>query len=117
MLTNGMWGTFLVGLAGCLMALDRTFDLSSGWKRYVMAATAIRKELEEFRMDWVSMLAKAGSNPAPQQIEDLIERARRFHGNIEGLKLQETREWVAEFQNSFSQIEKELYRAEGRHGL
>jgi hypothetical protein len=114
-LTNGLWATFLVGVAAALLALDKTFDLSSGWKRYVMAATNIKKALEEFRMDWVSMLAKTGPEPTPQQVEALIARAKQFHVTVEGYKLQETKEWVAEFQSNFSRVEKEVGRAQGRH--
>src|ERR1035438_2183728 len=53
-MTNGLMASLLVGVAAALLALDKAFGFSSGWTRYVMTATNIRKTLEEFRMDWRS---------------------------------------------------------------
>jgi hypothetical protein len=104
---NGLMASLLVGVAAALLALDKAFGFSSGWTRYVMTATNIRKSLEEFRMDWAALIAKAGPNPAPDQIQALIERAKEFRITVEGLVLQETKDWVTEFQNSLSQLEKD----------
>jgi hypothetical protein len=106
-LTNGLLASLLVGLAAGMLALDRAFGFSSGWARYVMAATNIRKALEEFRMDWAALIAKGCPNPTAEQIGALIERAKDFRVTVEGLILQETRDWVTEFQNNLSQLEKD----------
>jgi hypothetical protein len=107
-LNNGLWASLLVGIAAALLALDKAFGFSSGWTRYVMTATNIRKALEEFRMDWAALIAKAGANPAPDQIEALIARAKEFRVTVEGLVLQETKDWVTEFQNNVAQLEKDV---------
>jgi len=104
---NGLMASLLVGIAAALLALDKAFGFSSGWTRYVMTASNIRKSLEEFRMDWAGLIAKAGPNPTPVQIQALIERAKEFRIAVEGLVLQETKDWVTEFQNSLSQLEKD----------
>lgn len=105
---SGLWATLLVGIAAALIALDKAFGFSTGWARYILAATAIRKALEEFRMDWTSLLAAAGPNPKVEQITAMIVRAKEFSSNVEGLVTQETKDWVMEFQSSMAQLEKDV---------
>ena len=62
-----------VGSAAALIGLDKTFGFSSGWARYVLTVTSIRKALEEFRMDWISLSAKIDKTPTPDQIQALIQ--------------------------------------------
>ena len=100
--------TLLVGLAAALLGLDKAFGFSSGWARYVMAAANLQKSLEEFRMDWAVMIAKACPAPAPEQIEALLHRAKEFRVNVQGIVIQETKDWVAEFQNNLAQMEKDV---------
>jgi len=97
-----------VGLAAALLALDKAFGFSSGWARYVMAATNIRKSLEEFRMDWAVLIANACPSPTPEQVAALIQRAKEFRVAVEGMVLQETKDWVSEFQNNIAQLEKDV---------
>src|SRR5262249_53578616 len=78
-----------------------------GWARYVLTATTIRKSLEEFRMDWTALLAKANTPPTKEDVAALLQRARDFVGLVEGMVLQETKDWVTEFQNNVAQLEKE----------
>src|SRR5450755_2470262 len=66
---SNLWPTLFVGLAAALLGLDKAFGFSSGWARYVMAGTNIRKSLEEFRMDWAMLIAKACPSPTLQQLE------------------------------------------------
>jgi hypothetical protein len=107
-LKNALWASLLVGLAAALLALDKAFGFSSGWARYVMAATNIRKSLEEFRMDWAVLIAKSCPSPTPEQAEALIQRAKEFRVAVEGMVLQETKDWVTEFQNNIAQLEKDV---------
>jgi hypothetical protein len=100
--------TLFVGLAAALLGLDKAFGFSSGWARYVMAATNIRKSLEEFRMDWAILISKACPSPTPEQVENLIQRAKEFRVTIEGIVMQETKDWVTEFQNNVAQLEKDV---------
>jgi hypothetical protein len=100
-----------VGLAATLMGVDKGFGYSSGWARYVLAATTIKKQLEEFRLDWVALRAEAGANPSPEHVERLLARASAFRSEIEREVLEETREWVAEFQANMSRLDRDA--AEG----
>ena len=105
---TGLWASLLVGLAAALIGVDRAFGYSSGWARYVLTATTIRKSLEEFRMDWTAISAKSGASPTADQLEAFIARARDFIVGVQAMVLQETKDWVTEFQNSIAQLDKEI---------
>jgi hypothetical protein len=106
--TNGLWASLLLGIAAALLGLDKAFGYSSGWARYVLAATNIHKTLEEFRMDWAELMAKAGAALTIESVTPLIDRATKFRHDVEALVLQETKDWVTEFQNSMVQMEKDV---------
>lgn len=107
-LSDSLWASLLVGAAAALLAVDKAFGFSTGWVRYVLTATTIRGALESFRMDWAIKSAKALPSPTPAQIEELMQCARNFRVTVEGLVLQETRDWVAEFQSNLAQVEKDV---------
>ncbi|HEY2914309.1 MAG TPA: DUF5670 family protein [Candidatus Angelobacter sp.] len=107
-LGNGLWASLLLGIAAALYGLDKTFGFSSGWARYVLAATNIRKMLEEFRMEWAELMAKAGTSLTADNVAPLLERAKKFRSDVEGLVLQETKDWVTEFQSNMAQMEKDV---------
>ena len=107
-LGNGLWASLLLGIAAALYGLDKTFGFSSGWARYVLTATNIRKMLEEFRMEWAELMAKAGTSLTADNVAPLLERAKKFRSDVEGLVLQETKDWVTEFQSNMAQVEKDV---------
>lgn len=107
-MSDSLWASLFVGLAAALLALDKAFGFSSGWVRYVMAATNIRAALEAFRMDWIIQSAKVLPNPTPEQLETLLKTAREFRVSIEALVAQETKDWVSEFQSNMAQMEKDI---------
>jgi hypothetical protein len=105
---SGLWSSLLVGLAAALLGLDKAFGFSTGWARYVLAATSIRKTLEEFRMDWMVLSAQLTAGPKPEEIAKLLQRAKEFRAAVEGAVLQETKDWITEFQNNFAELEKDI---------
>lgn len=115
---DGLWASLLLAIAAALLGLDKAFGFSSGWARYVLAASNIRKSLEEFRLDWANEMAKAGpaliaasaanTKPSAETVTPLIERAKQFRSEVEGLVLQETKDWVTEFQSTMAQMEKDV---------
>lgn len=107
-LTNGLWASLLLGIAAALVGLDKAFGYSSGWARYVLTATNIRRTMEEFRMEWAELMAKVGTSSTAESVAPLIDRAMKFRTDVEALVLQETKDWVTEFQNSMAQMEKEI---------
>jgi hypothetical protein len=107
-LANGLWASLLLGVAAALVGLDKAFGYSSGWARYVLTATNIRRTLEEFRLEWAELMAKAGTSPTAEDVALLVDRAGKFRAEVEALVLQETKDWVTEFQNSMVQMEKDI---------
>ena len=106
--TSGLWASALVGVAAALLGMDRAFGFSTGWARYVLAATEIRNRLEEFRMDWLALTASASPAPTADQVSALIEKAKGFRLTVEGIVAQETKDWVTEFQSNMAQLEKDV---------
>jgi hypothetical protein len=41
-------------------------------------------------------------------VEALIERAKEFRVAVEGLVMQETKDWASEFQNNIAELEKDV---------
>lgn len=107
-LANGLWASLLLGVAAALVGLDKAFGYSSGWARYVVAATNIHRTLEEFRMEWAELMARAGTSPTAENVAPLIDRAKKFRTDVDALVLQETKDWVTEFQSSMVQMEKDI---------
>jgi hypothetical protein len=105
---SGPLATLFVASAAGLIGLDKAFGWSSGWTRYVLTATLMTKLLHEFRLDWVAMLAASATSPTTEQQAKLIQRARDFVSTVQGMVLQETQEWAAEFKSNMAQLEKDL---------
>lgn len=104
---SGLWSSLCVGIAAAIIGIDRAFGLSSGWTRYVLTATSIRKLLEEFRFDCALLLCKSGQNGS-EQAGTIIQRAKVFRLAVEDAVFQETKEWATEFQNNVAQLEKDV---------
>jgi len=106
--------SLLLGIAAALLGLDKAFGYSTGWARYVLTATNIRKSLEQFRLDWVELMAQSGisgqgNNPVTAtQVAPLVECAKQFRTEVENQVLQETKDWVTEFQTNMAQMEKDI---------
>lgn len=106
--------SLLLGIAAALLGLDKAFGYSTGWARYVLTATNIRKILEQFRLDWTELMAQSGisgqgNNPVTAtQVAPLLECAKQFRTEVENQVLQETKDWITEFQTNTAQMEKDI---------
>jgi hypothetical protein len=105
---SGPIATLCVGIAASMIGLDKAFGYSSGWTRYVLTATTMTKVLQEFRFDWVAMVAAAAVPPTLEEQAKLIGRAKDFVSTVQGMVLQETKDWATEFQSNMAQMEKDL---------
>src|SRR5579872_5841778 len=106
LLGNALLASLLVGAAAALQAGDKHLGISSAWVRYVMASTQIHRALEQFHMDWVLLLAKAGADPTAPQAEAFLQLARRFHLGVETLVSQDTQAWATEFRDVSKELDK-----------
>jgi hypothetical protein len=101
MLGNALLASLLVGAAAALQAGDKHLGISAAWMRYVLASSHIRKALDEFRLDWIMLQAKAGASPNSRQADEFLQLGRKFAAAVEGLVSQDTQAWATEFR-SFS---------------
>lgn len=93
------YGALLVA-AGC-PAADRYFALTAGWMRYVSAAQAIGRALEELQYDWAHADVRASLGPAGPSLDETTEYAldllHRCSAEIDGIVRSETADWTARF--------------------
>lgn len=103
-------GYLLLGIAAGCVALDRFFGFSTGWIRYITAALAIEKSLEEFRLEWARNIAKLrGGQPNELELDRLLLTCETFSLAIRSQVEQETKAWVAEFESNLAQLERALH--------
>lgn len=104
----GQSGYVLIALGAASIGFDKFFGFSSGWIRYITTAFAIEKLLEEFRFEWTTLAAASTTQPAPEQIHELIALCRQFSMAVKSQVEEETKAWVTEFQTNLAQLEKDL---------
>lgn len=103
-------GYLLIGIAAGCVALDRFFGFSTGWIRYITAALALEKSLEEFRMEWARNIARLrGGPPNELELDRLLLTCETFSLAIRSQVEQETKAWVAEFESNLAQLERDLH--------
>jgi hypothetical protein len=100
-------GYVAAALAAGFIAFDKYFGLSTAWIRFIQTELVLEGALDELRYDWVALLAKTQSaNPAPEQVQAMIQRLRAFVAFVNGQTEQETQAWVMEFQTNLADLEK-----------
>lgn len=100
--------SFLVGVAGILVAMDRFGGFSTGWIRYVKTAQEMQNSLMEFRMDWAVRSARISYPPTPAAAADMIQCAREFLMAVQAHVIRETQAWASEFESNLAQLEKDV---------
>ena len=98
------WTTIALGVAGVLMAIDKYFGCSSAWMRFIATEHRIRQALHEFQMDYDLEQSRWSDNlPNSEQAQTMLSRCKAFISQVDTLILQETNEWLVEFQNAVKQ--------------
>ena len=98
------WTTIALGVAGVLMAIDKYFGCSTAWMRYIATEHRIRQSLHEFQMDYDMEQSKWTDNfPNSEQAQTMLCICKAFISQVDTIILQETNEWLVEFQNAAKQ--------------
>jgi hypothetical protein len=98
------WTTIALGVAGVLMAIDKYFGCSTAWMRYIATEHRIRQSLHEFQMDYDMEQSKWTDNlPNSEQAQTMLGICKAFISKVDTIILQETNEWLVEFQNAIKQ--------------
>jgi len=104
------WATVALAIAITLIALDRFFGFSSAWARYMTTGQAISSGLNQFRIEWQkykSQLSSDGSSS--KSVEYLLDLAKSFVLQMDGLVQEETAQWVNEFRETLTEIERSAH--------
>jgi low affinity Fe/Cu permease len=101
------WATVALAMAVALVALDRFFGFSSAWARYMATGEAISAALNQFRLDWQQSSSQLRMDGLTQEgIGDLLDLAKSFTKKIDDLIQVETLQWVKEFRETLTEIER-----------
>jgi hypothetical protein len=106
------WGYVLLALAGISIGFDHFLGLSSGWMRDVAAAQRVQRRLQEFQLDWATLNARDALTPelAGVDVSGYLDLLRSFVTDMSAIMMEETAEWVAEFQSGISQLTSQATR-------
>jgi len=98
------WTTIALGVAGVLMAIDKYFGCTNAWMRFIATEHRIRQALHEFQMDYDLEQSKWTDNlPTSEQAQTMLSCCKVFISQVDTFILQETNEWLVEFQNAIKQ--------------
>jgi cytochrome c556 len=112
---NALATSLCVAVAAALFGLDKLFNYSTGWMRYVQTDLLLRTALAEFEFDWqLGRLAWASNQPTPEQANQMLTRCKEFAARINAIVSEETNVWITEFQASLAQLGESVKTAEAR---
>jgi hypothetical protein len=101
------WAAVALAIAVALVALDRFFGFSSAWARYMATGQAISAALNQFRLDWQESSSKyPGQELTQESINHHLGLAKTLVTKTDELVQVETSQWVKEFQETLTEIEK-----------
>jgi hypothetical protein len=100
-------GYLLLALAAAMVGIDRFFGFSTAWMRYMMSAMRLQAAQTAFRCDWNILEAQLrGDRPAVDQTTAMLQKIRDFSAGIDAEIETETKEWIAEFRSTLTEIDK-----------
>jgi SMODS and SLOG-associating 2TM effector domain 2 len=106
------WGYVLLALAGVCVGFDHFLGLSSRWMRDMMTAQKIQRRLAGFQLDWAALNAADAVAPAGTSIDvpAYLHLLREFTTDLSSIMIDETAEWVTEFQSGIHQLQSQTGR-------
>jgi low affinity Fe/Cu permease len=101
------WATVALAIAVALIALDRFFGFSSAWARYIATGQAISAALNQFMLDWQQSVCGLPMEGLTQEhINHPLDLAKKFLAKTDDLIQAETSQWVSEFRETLTEIER-----------
>jgi hypothetical protein len=101
------WGYVCLALAGACVAVDHFLGLSSRWLRDMVTAQRIQRRLQRFQIDWTALNAQAAAAQPeePVDVPAYLDLLRGFVLDVSDITINETSEWVSEFQAGIAQLQ------------
>jgi hypothetical protein len=110
------WAAILLAISGLCILLNKFGDYTNGWIRYVLTATQIGRQLDDFHFAWQrAKLGLAGQIPTHEQVRQLLTLCQEFTAGVTALVADETKQWAVEFESALKVIEaatKEVHKTE-----
>jgi low affinity Fe/Cu permease len=101
------WASVALAIAVALVALDRFFGFSSAWARYMATGQSISAALNQFRIDWQQASSKLPAGELTQEnVDGFLRLAKTFTRKTDDLIQAETLQWVKEFHETLTEIER-----------
>lgn len=101
------WGYVAFAIAAGCVGFDKFFGFSSGWLRYIKTQLILETGLDQFGLDWASLVAKvANGKPSQDQVQTMIKRLQSFAQFADSQVQQETDAWILEFQTNLAELAK-----------
>ena len=127
------WAAVALAIAVTLVALDRFFGFSSAWARYMTTGQAITAALNQFRLDWQKSISQLPDSRRSRldppglpllrrrdgpgrhvsvngltqdSIDHLVDLAKTLVIETDRLIQSETSQWVKEFGETLTEIER-----------
>lgn len=101
------WGYVFLALAGTCVAFDHFLGLSSRWMRDMITAQRIQRRLRQFQIDWAGLNARQAMNAEASRpdVPGYLDLLRGFLIDVSDITINETAEWVSEFQAGIAQLQ------------
>jgi hypothetical protein len=104
------WGYVLLAGAGVCFGFDRFLGLSAAWMRDMTTAQRIQRRLQLFQFDWTALDAARAADGAGGAVGPYLTLLRDFATDLSDLMIEETGEWVSEFQSGLQVLEAQTGR-------
>jgi SMODS and SLOG-associating 2TM effector domain 2 len=107
------WSSVALVIAATLLAIDRFFGFSSGWRRFISSWFKLMRHRHEFEADWNLVRAGAAEPPTDQEMHARMALARKLIAAVDVELGGETDAWSKELDDELVKNEQSLKRAEG----
>ncbi|MCP4602400.1 MAG: SLATT domain-containing protein [Proteobacteria bacterium] len=88
-----------LAIAALFIALDKLFDCTSGWMRYMTSGQKIKQVFDDFTFRWSAIeLNFEGKIPTTEQTIEAVEICKETMAKINQIVRDETSAWIEEFR-------------------
>jgi hypothetical protein len=101
-----VWAPILLAFAGMCVGLDRYMGYSTAWVRFIRTEQQITRDLAQFQLEWQQEKSTwKDGKPEKEAVERALKKLLEFRNKISSYVIDETNEWIKEFQGALKSIE------------
>ncbi|WP_393086257.1 SLATT domain-containing protein [Streptomyces sp. LN704] len=110
--SNAIWGYGFIGIGAGLIGVDKVFGFSSSWTRYLATATALRRMLVSFQVQWLKSVHSPPVGPDSSTLNLQFEILESFVESVAQVVEHETTNWITEFHGNLNILEGSVAQAQ-----